>query len=97
MLAKTIAEIPLREEVDTKQQASADRTVDQPGTAAKPIAVSQHTGGHNLPARQPIFRPAPGRRRWLRIAGALVLVLLGAAGGAYWWKQHQTQLPPSIA
>jgi HlyD family secretion protein len=26
----------------------------------------------------------------------LALALLAAAGGAYWWKQHQAQLPPSI-
>jgi HlyD family secretion protein len=83
-------------EVDTKQQASADSTVDQLGTAEKPNALSQHTGGRNLPVPRPISRPAPGRRRWLRIAVVLVFVLLGAAGGAYWWKQHQTQLLPSI-
>ena len=96
MLPKTIAEIPLTQEVDTKQQASADLTVHQPGTAAKPLVLRQDTGGRNLPVPQPISRPAPGRRRWLRIAVALVFVLLGAAGGAYWWKQRQTQLPPSI-
>jgi HlyD family secretion protein len=43
----------------------------------------------------PISRPRLARRRWLPFAVTLALILLGAAGGTYWWRQHQ-QLPPGI-
>ncbi len=38
-----------------------------------------------------------GRRRWLRIALALAVVIGGAGGGIYWWLHLQPQLPPGIA
>jgi HlyD family secretion protein len=39
----------------------------------------------------------PGRRRWLRIALALAVVIGGAGGGLYWWRHLQPALPPGIA
>jgi len=82
----------LNQEADTKQQGSLDWTVDQADVGIKLPVVT----GRNLPAPRPISRPRLGGRRWLRIASALALILLGAAVGAYWWQQHQVQLPPSI-
>jgi HlyD family secretion protein len=82
------------QEANTEQRAPPNRTVTQPGTAAKGPAVTDDASGRNLPVPEPIPHPRRVRRRWLRIA--VVLILLGAVGGAYWWKQHQAQLPPSI-
>jgi HlyD family secretion protein len=86
----------LNQEADTKQPAPMDWTVDQAGTVAKPPAVTHDPSGRNLPVPRSISRPRLDRSRWLRTALALALILLGAAGGAYWWNQHQAQLPPGI-
>ena len=37
------------------------------------------------------------RRRWLRLALLLAIVIGGAGGGLYWWLNLQPQLPPGIA
>jgi HlyD family secretion protein len=39
----------------------------------------------------------PVRKRWLRLAPVVAVVIGGAAGGAYWWLHSQPQLPPGIA
>ncbi|HEY7245134.1 MAG TPA: HlyD family efflux transporter periplasmic adaptor subunit [Xanthobacteraceae bacterium] len=38
----------------------------------------------------------PHRRGWVRVALGLAIILVGAAGGAYWWNQHQAQLPAGV-
>jgi hypothetical protein len=86
----------LNQEANTKQQGSLDWTVNQANVDIKLPAVSQNATGRNLPAPRPISRPRLDGRRWLRIASALALILLGATVGAYWWKQHQAQLLHSI-
>lgn len=37
------------------------------------------------------------RRRWIRIALALVVVVGGAGAAFYWWQHAQARLPPGIA
>jgi HlyD family secretion protein len=39
----------------------------------------------------------PVRKRWLRLAPVVAVVIGGAGGGAYWWLHSQPQLPPGIA
>jgi HlyD family secretion protein len=39
----------------------------------------------------------PARKRWLRLAPVVAVVIGGAGGGAYWWLHSQPQLPPGIA
>ena len=84
----------MSQEANSKQRAAGD--VTQPGTAAKVPAVTYDARGRNLPAPKPISQPRPGHRRKLRSTVLLVVMLLGAVGGTYWWKQHQVQLPASI-
>ena len=51
----------------------------------------------NLPAPLPASKAMSVRRRWLRVALALAVVVGGAAAGIYWWRQHsRSQLPPGI-
>jgi HlyD family secretion protein len=50
----------------------------------------------NLPATLPAPKAMAVRRRWLRVAVALAVVV-GAAGAAlYWWQHSRSQLPPGI-
>ena len=84
----------MNEEADTEYQAPIDSTVNESVAVPKPPAVIPATGV-TLPA--PISPPHPGRGRWRRIALALTLIMLAAGGGAYWWRQHQAQLPGGIA
>ena len=37
------------------------------------------------------------RRRWLRVALALAVLVGGAGAAFYWWQHSQSQLPPGIA
>lgn len=62
-----------------------------------PTTLPPDIGGPLVPVRVPATVPVrPVRkRRWL--AAVLVLLVLAAIGGAYWWKQLQTHLPPGIA
>ena len=51
----------------------------------------------NLPTPLPAAKAMPIRRRWLRIAAALAVVVGGAVGAFYWWQHSRSQLPPGIA
>jgi HlyD family secretion protein len=86
----------LNQEADSKQQDALDWTVNQASAPSKLPALTQNASGRNLPVVTPTGRARRRRSRWARMLAALALALLGAAGGAYWWKQHETQLPPSI-
>lgn len=86
----------MSQEANSKQRAAGDQTVNQPGTAAKVPTVTYDTSCRNLPAPKPISHPRPVHRRRLRSKVLLVVMLLGAVGGTYWWKQHQVQVPASI-
>jgi HlyD family secretion protein len=44
-----------------------------------------------------VANPQSRRRRWLRIAAALAIVLAIPAGGFYWWQQRLNQVPAGIA
>jgi HlyD family secretion protein len=69
---------------------------------AKPVSAE----GRNLVPLQErnllLVAPAAGktashRKRWIRLALALAVVVGGAGGGLYWWLHLQPQLPPGIA
>jgi HlyD family secretion protein len=53
--------------------------------------------GRSLQTVRPTGKGVPVRRRWLKVALALAIVIGGAGGGAYWWLHLQPQLPPGIA
>jgi HlyD family secretion protein len=51
----------------------------------------------NLPAPSSASKGKSARKRWLRIALVVALVIGGAGAGFYWWKHSQSLLPPGIA
>jgi HlyD family secretion protein len=51
----------------------------------------------NLQAVPSAGRVAPARKRWLKVALVLAVVIGGAGGGLYWWLNLQPQLPLGIA
>ena len=51
----------------------------------------------NLPAPPPTSKGKSARKRWLRVALVIAVVVGGAGAGFYWWKHSQSQLPPGIA
>jgi HlyD family secretion protein len=58
------------------------------------VPVDQVSG---LPVPQPAPMRVVQKRRWLRVA-VMVAVLIGVGGGGYYWWQHlRSQLPPGIA
>jgi len=58
------------------------------------VPISQ---GRNLQTVPSAAKGATVRKRWLKVALALAVVIGGAGGGAYWWLHLQPQLPPGIA
>jgi HlyD family secretion protein len=51
----------------------------------------------NLPVPLPTPRGMSVRRRWLRVALAVAIVVGGAGAAFYWWQHSRSQLPPGIA
>jgi HlyD family secretion protein len=51
----------------------------------------------NLPVPAPTTKGMSVRRRSLWVALALAVVVGGAGGAFYWWQTFQSQLPPGIA
>src|SRR5271163_2186144 len=49
-----------------------------------------------LPAPLPAAKAMTVRRRWLRVAVALAVVVSAAGGALYWWQHSRSQLPPGI-
>ena len=45
----------------------------------------------------PISKGKSARKRWLRVALVIAVVVGGAGAGFYWWKHSQSLLPPGIA
>src|ERR1700746_2285762 len=70
---------------DTAQAAKSDLLA--------PLPVARQDFGRVVP---PVANPQPRRRRWLRIAAALAIVLAIPAGGFYWWQQRLNQVPAGI-
>ena len=54
-------------------------------------------GRANLPAPPPTSQGKSARKRWLRVALAVAVVVSGAGGAFYWWQHFQSQLLPGIA
>src|ERR1035441_3489468 len=51
----------------------------------------------NLPALPPTSKGKSARKRWLRVALVIAVVVGGAGAGFYWWKHSQSLMPPGIA
>src|SRR5207342_2151717 len=51
----------------------------------------------NLPVPLPTPSGKAVRRRWLRVALAVAIVVGGAGAAIYWWQHSRSQLPPGIA
>jgi HlyD family secretion protein len=84
---------PLMDDVDRKPPA--EQRASEAGAVtdekARPVVANSH-----LPVTVP-FVPARNMRR-LRFSVGLIVVLLAAgAGGVYWWKHSQSQLPAGIS
>jgi HlyD family secretion protein len=81
------------DDIDEKPPEKARITKD-PAIANEhpPAAVAER----NLPATIP-FAAAPVRRRLRFSVGLIAVLLVAGAGGVYWWKHSQAQLPPGIS
>ena len=87
----------LVEETGTKHEALKDVTAGAPEGIAQSLAPASQAVTTTRPAALPATIPAPRRRRWIKVALAIVLLgTAGAGGGYYWWKQSQDRLPPGI-
>jgi HlyD family secretion protein len=51
----------------------------------------------NLLVPLPTTKSIPTRRRWFRVALAVVVVFGGSGAAFYWWQHSRFQLPPGIA
>jgi HlyD family secretion protein len=58
------------------------------------VPAPAHT---NLPAPLPTAKGMSVRKRWLRVALAVAVVVGGAGAAFYWWQHSRSQLPPEIA
>jgi len=83
------------------QQNKADENLPVTGSAVSGSAVVKQDLHHVATVSKP---PPPALahvrkpRRWLRIGGILLVILLSVVGaGFYWWKQHQSQFPAGIS
>ncbi len=87
----------MNEEVRTIQPeapAAAEDAVRPASQSRDLVSVPART---SLPAVQLTKTGTSVRRRWLRVALALAVVVGGAGTGFYWWQQSQSQLPAGIA
>ena len=85
------------EETGTKHEALKDVTAGAPEGIAQSLAPAGQAVTATRPATLPAAIPAPRRRRWIKVALAIILLGTAAAGGGYyWWKQSQDRLPPGI-
>jgi HlyD family secretion protein len=105
-------DLPAVDEHGAKPGAVISQTEDQmdeevnlapkPSGAANPPPTEKRdlvpiNQGRNLQTVPPAANAAPVRRRWLKAALALAVLIGGAGGGLYWWLHLQPQLPPGIA
>lgn len=85
------------EETGTKHEALKDVTAGAPEGIAQSLAPAGQAVTATRPATLPAAIPAPRRRRWIKVALAIILLGTAAAGGGYyWWKQSQDRLPLGI-
>ena len=90
-------EFTLDHKADTEYRAPLSTLTDHSDTASRLPAANQEPNHRALAVPAVITPRQAGRRRWLRVALALALIVLSAAAGGYWWKQNQARLPAGIA
>ena len=83
----------MSQEIGTSR--STDERTELP--AAEPHDLVPAPERANVPAPLPASKGMPVRRRWLRVALALAVVVGGTGGAFYLWRQSQSQLPPGIS
>jgi HlyD family secretion protein len=85
------------------QEAKTIRSVESAATARTELPAPETQdlvpapARTNLPALPPNSKAMSVRRRWLRVALALAVLVGGAGAAFYWWQHSQSQLPPGIA
>jgi HlyD family secretion protein len=80
---------------DVTSAARAPEAAQPPPTEKRELVpVPQRHVMKLLPSAE---KPTPARKRWIRLALVLVVVMGGAGGGLYWWLNLQPRLPPGIA
>ena len=85
------------QETKAGHQTSRDDVVGRSELTARPPSDMDKATAAEVPATLPVPAPAPKRRRWPRIALAVIAIGLAAGGGGYyWWKQSQDRLPAGI-
>ncbi len=89
----------LAEDRESQLVSAADKAPQQaPVDSDEPDLFSQAPHALPVPVKSSLPVPARVRRRarWPRIVILIFVLLVGAAGGFYWWKSLQSQLPPGI-
>jgi HlyD family secretion protein len=90
-------EFTLDHKADTEYRTPLSTLTDHSDTASM-LPVANQEPNHRALAVPAVITPRQtGRRRWLRAALALALIVLAAAAGGYWWEQNQARLPAGIA
>ena len=90
-------ETTLVQETKAGHQTSRDAVAGRSELTARPPSDMDKATAAEVPATLPVPAPAPKRRRWPRIALAVIAIGLAAGGGGYyWWKQSQDRLPAGI-
>ncbi len=88
---------------ETNHENKALRSAEPPAAARdSPLSPETHdivpAPGHaNLPVPSSASKEKSARKRWLRIALVIALVVGGAGAAFYWWEHSQSLLPPGIA
>ncbi len=88
---------------ETNHENKAVHSAEPPATACdSPLTPETHDivpapARANLPVPSSASKGKSARKRWLRIALVVALVIGGAGAGFYWWKHSQSLLPPGIA
>lgn len=85
------------------QEVKTIRSVESAATARTELPAPEKQDLVPAPARTNLLALPPNskamsvRRRWLRVALALAVLVGGAGAAFYWWQHSQSQLPPGIA
>jgi len=72
------------------ERGTTERTAERPMVAGPLVPV-------HLPVPRATAMPGERRRRWSRLLFLLLALGAAGAGGAYWWTQSQSRLPPGFA
>ena len=96
-----MSQSPPRDETDKENKIFRSAELARPARAdlftPETRDLVPASGRTNLPVPPPTSKGTSARRRWLRVALVVAVIVGGAGTALYWWKQSQSQLPPGIA